>query len=85
MDFQILNIGMSTWLNLLKRVINGEFSPLTKFLPLDKPKTRKKRVAKKKTTSPGELVVKRKRGRPKKISPSDKSQTHRTNLTSLNL
>jgi hypothetical protein len=66
MDFPILGIGVSTWLNLFKRVINGEFSPLTKFLPLDTPRkvTRKRRT--KKVVSPGEIIVKRKRGRPKK-------------------
>lgn len=67
MDFPILNIAVSTWLNLFKRVVNGEFSPLTKFLPLDKPrKPRKRKQTSKKIVSPGD-VVKRKRGRPKKV------------------
>ena len=77
MDFPILGIGVSTWLNLFKRVINGEFSPLTKFLPLDTPrKVVRKRRTKKVVVSPGEIPVKRKRGRPKKSSNKLQNYNH---------
>ena len=43
MEFPFVNIGMSAWFALLKKVVNGDFAPLTQFLPLGN----KKRVVKK--------------------------------------
>lgn len=69
MEFPLLNLGLNPWMHLLKKVINGDYAPFAKFLPLSG-KTSSKRTPVKKKKSPKRI---------KRVKTQSKSKAVRKN------